>query len=377
MWTDIFYAPWLLVIGIGMVAGSWILRMPDEWRGGIRSMGSVLSVIAVVWFGVLLFSTPGQENVVPVKPEEKKPGPTPELSLSEKLKQPWSTTDYPDWPVATVMAELCQLGYQRPVQARAEFDRLGFKSETIEAASLVGYVLLIDDTAIVILRGTDDTPDWLQNIQFLPKRTTHGVIHSGFHDGYQDLHLQVVSLLKQYKPQRIWITGHSLGGALAVVSAYQLIEAGETRICGLITFGQPMVVRSDLRSFLAPNLDGKFVHFANGMDPVARLTTPYEHFGTLILLKNGELFRSSGDRLFAGAPPDKDAPVFKTLSPRELEKLKAELRREKRPKRQKAGKEKMGDGWFPSVADHYMPEYIQMLRTISEKRFGIAPIVVE
>ncbi|WP_261340393.1 lipase family protein [Schlesneria paludicola] len=120
-------------------------------------------------------------------------------------------------------------------------------------------MLAIENSAIVLLRGTDDSEDWGQNASFLSLKTPDGAIHSGFHNAYQPLHIQIEKLLHRFNPKRVWITGHSLGGALAIVASYRLTSGDNPPIAGVMTFGQPMVVGSGLKDFMKSKLDGKYV----------------------------------------------------------------------------------------------------------------------
>lgn len=76
----------------------------------------------------------------------------------------------------------------------------------------------------------------------------------------------------------MWLTGHSLGGALAVVGAGRLAAAGH-EVAGVVTFGQPRVCLDDLAANLAPRLRRRYLAWVNDGDVVPRLVLPYVHFG--------------------------------------------------------------------------------------------------
>ena len=88
--------------------------------------------------------------------------------------------------------------------------------------------------------------DWLINIDEVAAPTPHGGIHRGFYSAYQSLESQISAILAQTRPKYLWVTGHSLGGALALVCAYDLIENKKVALNGVITFGQPMVADKPL-----------------------------------------------------------------------------------------------------------------------------------
>eukprot|EP00239_Pterosperma_sp_CCMP1384_P004573 CAMPEP_0197849626 /NCGR_PEP_ID=MMETSP1438-20131217/12738_1 /TAXON_ID=1461541 /ORGANISM="Pterosperma sp., Strain CCMP1384" /LENGTH=403 /DNA_ID=CAMNT_0043462403 /DNA_START=122 /DNA_END=1333 /DNA_ORIENTATION=+ len=67
-------------------------------------------------------------------------------------------------------------------------------------------------------------------------------VHSGFYHSYYDvLKQQVVAALQAHHPEApVLVTGHSLGGAMAVVCAFDLARSG-FNVAQVFTFGQPRV----------------------------------------------------------------------------------------------------------------------------------------
>ena len=85
--------------------------------------------------------------------------------------------------------------------------------------SMIGYVMSAGDVTVVAFRGTNagEISDWLANLDSLSTDTPQGSLHRGFYYAYMSLKPQIVKLLQKSKPKHLWITGHSLGGALALV----------------------------------------------------------------------------------------------------------------------------------------------------------------
>ncbi len=124
--------------------------------------------------------------------------------------------------------------------------------------------------AVVSFRGTQEIKDWLTNIDATQddvkasdsnSDATLGKIHKGFHAAYKSVEGQIASNLEGHEDLPLFITGHSLGGALAVVATwYQSSE----KLAACYTFGAPRVGDNGLMGrFKTP-----IYHIVNGPDPI-------------------------------------------------------------------------------------------------------------
>ena len=70
--------------------------------------------------------------------------------------------------------------------------------------------------------------DWLLTDARMKMREFDDVlVHSGFYDALALVYKDVKAGIEEHKGDReIWVTGHSLGAALAVMAAYQLAHDG-------------------------------------------------------------------------------------------------------------------------------------------------------
>ena len=122
-----------------------------------------------------------------------------------------------------------------------------------------------DGAVAVAFRGTvpEDWEDWFRDAAAWPRRDhpALGPCHDGFLSGAETIMPQLLSVLTASKP--FALTGHSLGGALAIAAGALLTDGGlpPTR---LTTFGAPRVGMR-LGQLLAP-IDGLRVRHGN--DPV-------------------------------------------------------------------------------------------------------------
>lgn len=149
----------------------------------------------------------------------------------------------------------------------------------------------------IVVRGTSN----LINIQLDAdyNKVVDSRLQIPLHKGFADAALQVYQfakpLLKSDYETRI--TGHSLGGAAAVIVLMLLKEDG-FKLGPAITFGQPMVTNRDgARKYRALPL----LRFVNDKDPVPWLPPlevfavldegPFQHFGPEVVLEDGPNYR--------------------------------------------------------------------------------------
>lgn len=340
---------------------SYFVRSNSKWKACVLSVCGLLVLASLLTFVSRLFLSPYSGKTVVEDRDGFVPQPKPTGGTRELLKAPWSTRDrYSNWPVAELMLELSRRAYDDPIDARAAFQKLGFESETLNDGSMQGYALAIDDTVVLCFRGTeiDDPSDVLQDLKFIRSRKSGGSIHGGFDSGYMGMHKQVLKFLDLRKPARVWITGHSLGGALSVVCAYHLLQDTKVDIAGIMTFGQPMTVSKDLAASLDSQVGDKYVYFINDMDPVARAVEPYVHFGFMVHYVDGKIIKSDPPLLKYGATSeDYETPQsIDTLSDAELDQVIKDMEEAQKPAFDENGNPVV-KGFIPNVFDHFLDSY--------------------
>ncbi|MCS7466049.1 hypothetical protein NZK35_05090 [Stieleria sp. ICT_E10.1] len=132
---------------------------------------------------------------------------------------------------------------------------------TNDSGTEVGFINM-DDALIVVFRGShwgmsntwNPVADWLGDLNATAIRRTIGdrsvYVHEGFWyatgSAYADVRSRVRTAHNQGK--KIWITGHSLGGAVATLTAARLQYDDDIPVRGLHTFGSPRVGDSNFRS---------------------------------------------------------------------------------------------------------------------------------
>lgn len=131
-------------------------------------------------------------------------------------------------------------------------------------AALRGAALQVSDgSAIVSFRGTlpDSLRDWIDDLDTAASVPYGGCsnceVHDGFRDSWNALKGQVLTALNGLSPYVVHVTGHSLGGAIAVMAAFELQAAGYS-IGEVITFGQPRVGNQAFADVFARGFPGHF-----------------------------------------------------------------------------------------------------------------------
>jgi hypothetical protein len=148
---------------------------------------------------------------------------------------------------------------------------------------------------ILAFRGSQEIKDWQTNIstrfnKFALKTTMEplaedvsppiGTVHRGFQSGWNAVEGPVIKQLLAWKAGvpggvPLFITGHSLGGALATVAAASLVKRGFRNIRGVYTFGQPRVGDVVFAAEMSVELKDRVFRFVNNNDVVPHVPPPY------------------------------------------------------------------------------------------------------
>ena len=154
----------------------------------------------------------------------------------------------------------------------------------------IRYIVLTDDSTkshYVAIRGTSNSHNAMQDINFLKDKSKRlGInIHTGFHRTSEMIADDLLSRLD--KTYKVCVTGHSLGGADAVIVSWYL-DYANFNVEECVTFGQPKVTDSHGIRTMRDKI--KLTRVVNETD-VVPLVPPtgthrhrYAHSGTLIKL---------------------------------------------------------------------------------------------
>ncbi len=112
----------------------------------------------------------------------------------------------------------------------------------IDVDGAQAYVMSDKDDVLIACRGTEPTA--LNDVKadlntFRMLHPQGGKVHQGFYGEYEKVMPDIKKALAKHnkkETKKVWVCGHSLGGAMAVLVAMDLKPSG-----GLYTFGQPRV----------------------------------------------------------------------------------------------------------------------------------------
>ena len=202
--------------------------------------------------------------------------------FSNKLKG--KIKDLPFNERALLFGELSQIAYYSETDVKKLARKLGFT--TVEFYSIEGadsYRFMNKNDLVVACRGTQ--PKEYNDIKADAKTwpvvaETAGRVHSGFKEEVDKLWPNIKEdLIREGKDRDVWITGHSLGGAMAtIITSRCKGDTGCPNPEELHTFGSPKVGWKSYTNY------HNFVHYrwVNNADIVARIPfwwMGYRHHG--------------------------------------------------------------------------------------------------
>ncbi len=203
------------------------------------------------------------------------------------------------------LAEFSVLAYEDKAKVADELNKLNsirfvWLDESDESDT-EGYFVEFEDFAVVAFRGTDFPKislsidpgridsflgDLRTDITVTNDADIRGTqVHGGINGAFNKVEKEVYELL-EITPKQVWFTGHSLGGALAIVSAFKW--ENDTRVGGVFTYGGPAIGNHEFKEKYDQELGHKTFRYVYGNDFVTNIAklsryinsiTNFEHVG--------------------------------------------------------------------------------------------------
>lgn len=162
------------------------------------------------------------------------------------------TTEQEQW--AIFLAAVCGQTYDQFTNTDGSFVVPSQYSvcDTIEAKSIInvwepfGFILESSRNIIVAFRGTSSTTNWISDMIASQRKFKYikedCLTHRGFTDIYSSARKRIIYALNQLSPDKaLYITGHSLGAALATLCAIDVAANTAFVSPNLYTYGSPRV----------------------------------------------------------------------------------------------------------------------------------------
>lgn len=203
------------------------------------------------------------------------------------------TEDPSDYQNATYLARACDFAYYNEAEGKPRFaEELGLDARLVSVDNTQAYVATNDAVIVVAFRGSespsslDGFKDWLltnaSNFLVLPEGelgvdfVSAGVgarFHKGFISALNVIWTPLFNAVDEAYSQKerpIWVTGHSLGGAIALLAAWRFTRH-YLPVHGVITFGAPMIGNEAAAEAFARDFPDKVYRYVDALDMVPML----------------------------------------------------------------------------------------------------------
>jgi len=229
---------------------------------------------------------------------------------------------------ARFLCEASALAYLPAAEGKAAFQQLlGLDARLFSVDNTQAWLGTDEANIVVAFRGTESptTIDGLKdilltdamNLLVVPEgRLGHDLAAAGvrarFHKGFADAIAEIwpelsaaVEAEVKERDRPVWITGHSLGGALALYAAW-LLKRKFVPVHEVCTFGAPMIGNREASEAFNREFAGKIFRYINGRDPVPKLPT-------MSLVAN-EFLHVDSERLVGGEPVTRLVDLLGTVA---------------------------------------------------------------
>ena len=211
----------------------------------------------------------------------------------------WANDAYKDTVEKGVFIENDETDTQAYLINYGDYAVLAFRGTEV-ASLLVFLKFILTPFGFRKLRMSEDDKKQLADIghdlDVAKVPWKEGKVHRGFKKSFESIHTQLVEELGKLSPkarQNLFITGHSLGGALATLAASKFDGEADIRVKLLVTFGSPRVGDFKFAQQFEKKMVGRYFRVFNKTDIVARIPCRFRfsHVGTPIFIdKDDEIW---------------------------------------------------------------------------------------
>ena len=190
-----------------------------------------------------------------------------------------------------VFAKFSKYAYLNQQEARTAAKVEGFpKTEFVDIDGAQAYVFYNNTDLIIACRGTQpgNMNDIYADLQvFQADSVTGNKIHQGFKEEVDKIYDTVYEIVsRRGLAKKIWVCGHSLGGAMATILAQRLEFKGGYDVDTLYTYGSPRVGGPKFRAWCDKHLNHQRFVNNNDMVPCVPTFFRWRHSGKCNYIKS-------------------------------------------------------------------------------------------
>lgn len=130
------------------------------------------------------------------------------------------------------------------------------------------------DHHVLSFEGTQDVEDWIIDLQIATlspyKQYPDARVHTGFWKAYTSIQQRLYAAIQMYPIQHLFVTGHSLGNALATVASLDLAEELNLTSISMLGLAGPRVGNLEYASLFEKYVDS-YYRITHAYDPIPHL----------------------------------------------------------------------------------------------------------
>ena len=149
--------------------------------------------------------------------------------------------------IALGLAEHANFAYFREAALKRHFTEVDFtfivgKQDGVDTQA---FMITHEKGVVLAFRGTQQWEDVGTDLWLATPTPHHGSasrrVHGGFWHAYEAVHKEIWQEVGRREPSRVFVTGHSLGGALATLAALDIAQDYSSVEVTMYNFGSPRV----------------------------------------------------------------------------------------------------------------------------------------
>lgn len=147
----------------------------------------------------------------------------------------------------------------------------------------IGFVAKKDGDLFVVFRGTETAKEWIANFNqklvgfFIPG---YGDVHEGFQNSYLSLRDALIrAVAENADVKHLFVTGHSLGGALATFASCDIEANAGKAVCATYTYGSPRPGNAGFAAAYGAHFGSRTFRVENSSDIVPEVPFPVQFLG--------------------------------------------------------------------------------------------------